>query len=180
MHNVKSKNVTFSKWHSIPSHFDKIMNSICRSNSVSSDKEVSLEFCYKWKKLFLFFFFFSNKIASLRSWRNFLEMVENVQESVGKPPPCSHVLLFVNHVWISGWGQHTPWSSIHVSHIPCLGANKNSASGHLQLPTKDRRPRLLFLLPGTHRDTGSDENHRLLITWDKQSQGRAPGHKSSS
>lgn len=161
--------MTFSKWHSILTHFDKIMNSICRTNRASSDKEISLEFYYKWKKLFLFF---SDKIRSLRFWRNFLEVMENIW--VGrKPPTKSHVLLFISHVWISGLGQHMPLSSRFVFPIPtscvqCLGASKASASGQPQLPAADGWPRHLFPLP--HIWTLAQT--KIIGCWDEQPQGK--------
>lgn len=123
IYNVKSRNVTFSKWHFILIHFDKIMNSICRSNIASSDKEMPLEFCYKWKKLFLFFFFSLIK-WQVRFWRNFLEVMGNVYESVGNPHHnhtfCHLPVMFGFLIWASTY--HCPPDSDFLS----LSAMSNS------------------------------------------------------
>lgn len=163
LYNVKSRNVTFSKWHSILIHFDKIMNSVCRSNRTSSGKEISLEFCYKWKKkLFLFFFF----LIKWQVW-DLEKLFGNDGKCLwisGKSPPSLRPII-ISHAWISGWVStyHCPPGS----DFPPLWARSGPGgkgnllvSGRPRLPAEVGWPRCPGLFPFlvTHMDTGPDEN----------------------
>lgn len=165
IHSVKSRNVTFSKWHSILIHFDKIMNSICRSNIASSDKEMSLEFFYKWKekKKIPFFFLIKWQVWDFgETFGKLWGMSMGQKEAptiVTYPATCQSCL----DLWFGL--AHTVVLQLQIFHLwgpcPVPGGKQSQLSFRtLLLPVKGGWQRYTGLSPllVTHMDAGPDEN----------------------
>lgn len=120
----------------------------------SSDKEVSLELCYKWKNYSIFF---PNKMASLRFGSNLFGNDGKCLWIARKPASIIKHPAIVSRVWISDLGEHTPLSSrsgwlIPVSHIQYLGIAKPLDFRTAWLPG-------LFPLPVTHMELAQGRIH---------------------